>query len=332
MRGLVSGLSLLVVLWGLAGFVMEPRYGETDFFYGPDYRVRTVTEGGPADEAGLQVGDRMVSVDGVPVEDLPMQSRWRTRPVGATADIEVTRDGRPITTAVTFGGLPAERRIRSIRELIVNVAFLGFGLWAYLSVGTPLSLLLVGIGIARGLGSFPGPHLGPRFEGIGASIQWLGLVVTTFLLLRFFLEVPQRRRVVEAGTADRVLWGALLLACGTCLAELVLHPALYMISGFVLLALLLPVYLLLFAMVPWSWLKASKAERRGTGMSLMMLGCIVGLGPVILSLIMENVLGLTIPGRDFIPLVEVAIPLFLALGTIRHASPEGPLPVPPTLS
>jgi len=318
-----SVLGTLVVLWGVAGFVMAPRYGETGFFYGPDYIVRTVLEGSTAEASGMRRGDRVKSVDGVPVEDLPMQSRWRTRPVGATAEVVVDREGRTLTSSVAFGSTPPDRRIRSARELIVNTAFIAFGLWAYLSVGTPLAFLLVGIGLTRGLGSFPGPHLGPRFEGIGASIQMLGILAFTFLLLRFFLEVPRRRKMLETGTAQRVLWGGFLLGCGVCVAELSLHPALYMISGYVLMVLILPVFLLLFVLVPWSWFTASPAERRRTGLNLILFGFLVGLGPVILSLIVQRALGLTFPGSDLLPLVEVAIPLFLALGAIRHAAMVG---------
>lgn len=325
-------LGVLIALWGVMGFVMAPGYGETGFFYGPDYLVRTVMEGSPAESAGIRLGDRVKSVDGVPVETLPMQSRWQTRPVGATAEVVLDREGRTVTSSVTFGGTLPERRIRSTRELIVNIAFIAFGLWAYLSVGTSLAGLLVGIGFARGLASFPGPHLGPRFEGIGASIQMLGILAFTYLLLRLFLEVPRRRKILETGAALRVLWGGFLLGCGVCVAELALHPALYMISGFLLMALVLPVYLLLFVMVPWSWFNATEAERRETGLSLMLVGFLVGLGPVILSLSIQNGLGLTVPGGDFIPLVEVAIPLFLALGAIRHADMEKAPSASPALS
>ena len=319
-------LGFFVALWGVVGFVMERGEGETGFFYGPDYLVRTVMEESPAEAAGVQLGDRVVSIDGTPVEDLPMQSRWRRRPIGATAEVALQRGGEALSIEVVFEEIPVERRVRSVRALIVNLAFIGFGLWAYLSVGTPLAFLLAGICLTRAMASFPGPHLGPRFEGIGASLQAMAIVAFSFLLLRLFLELPKPRRIVQSGTIQKVLWSGLLFTGLLCLAEVALHPALYMILGYILMALILPVYLLLLVLVPWSWVKATAAERRETGLSLMLLGFLVGLGPGILRLAIESTFGLTLPGSDFIPLVEVAIPFFLALGVRRHAENLGAPP------
>ena len=61
---------------------------------------------------------------------------------------------------------------------------------------------------------------------------------------------------------------------------------------------------------------------------LMLIGFLIGLGPVILRLILEGPFGLTIPGSDFIPVVEIAVPFFLALGVVRHAAKgEASLPL-----
>jgi hypothetical protein len=98
-----------------------------------------------------------------------------------------------------------------------------------------------------------------------------------------------------------------------------IHPVWYMVSGFILMALIAPVYLLLFVMVPWSWFNASPVERRSSGLSLMLFGYLVGMVPVILRLILETAMNVPLPGSDWIPMVEVAVPVFLALGVRRHA-------------
>lgn len=317
---MVLTLGIALALWGVSGFILGRRMGETGFFYGPDYVVRSVMEGSAAEAAGIQIGDRVVSVDGIPAQELPMQSRQRERRVGEAATVVVEREGESLALNVRFGEILPEHRVRATRAMVVNLAFLAFGLWAYVSAGTPLALVLAWIGLTRAAGSFPGPHLGPRFEGIAASIQLLGLVAFSYLLLRLFMEVPRRRRILESGKIQKIFMGSMVLALLVCVVEVAIHPAWYMISGFILLALIAPVYLLLFIVVPWSWLNASHGERSDSGLSLMLLGYLVGLGPVILRLLVEAISGVTLPGSDWIPLVEVAVPFFLALGVMRQAS------------
>jgi hypothetical protein len=134
--------------------------------------------------------------------------------------------------------------------------------------------------------------------------------------------------------------GGLAVVALTCIIEVAIHPAWYMVSCFLIMVIILPVYLLLLSVVPWRWFKASRADRRGTGLNLMILGFLLGLGPVILRLAVEAALGLTLPGSDWMPMVELAIPFFLALGVRRHASRPRPdslrpapvvLPHPPRL-
>jgi hypothetical protein len=148
-------------------------------------------------------------------------------------------------------------------------------------------------------------------------------VGSAFLLFRFFLEVPRPWQILRRGKIQKILWGGFIFSGLVCVAELLFHPALYLISGFVLLGLTLPVYLPLLVMVPRSWLRATPEERSNTGMNLMMLAFLVGYGPGIIRLIVENLFGLAIPGSDFIPLTEVAFPLLLASAVIRHGATSG---------
>ena len=68
--------------------------------------VSRVTEGEPADQAGMQPGDVIVAFDGEPVGDTrDLQNRVvATRP-GTTVPIEIVRDGEPLTLDVTIGEL-----------------------------------------------------------------------------------------------------------------------------------------------------------------------------------------------------------------------------------
>ena len=69
------GLAALVSAWGVAGF-LSAASGYTDALYEPDYTIQHVPEGGVLAQGGFQRGDTVVAVEGIPVEDLGMYSRW----------------------------------------------------------------------------------------------------------------------------------------------------------------------------------------------------------------------------------------------------------------
>jgi S1-C subfamily serine protease len=64
--------------------------------------VAGLAEDGPAERAGLRVGDRVVGVGGTPIDDLATLWRrvWATGQAGATVSLELVRDGANVTAAL----------------------------------------------------------------------------------------------------------------------------------------------------------------------------------------------------------------------------------------
>jgi Do/DeqQ family serine protease len=68
--------------------------------------VASVSAGSPAARAGLRTGDVIVALDGAPVDDPNVfDYRFATKPIGATAQIGVLRQGREVTLAIALQGL-----------------------------------------------------------------------------------------------------------------------------------------------------------------------------------------------------------------------------------
>ncbi len=85
----------------------KPRLGVTITDDGqPGSVVSTVTGGTPADRAGVRVGDRIVSLDGQPTDDLD-ELRARVAAAKGTVPLEVERSGQRLTLQVELGGGPA---------------------------------------------------------------------------------------------------------------------------------------------------------------------------------------------------------------------------------
>lgn len=72
----------------------------------PGVAIYSVTEGGPAAKAGLQVGDVFVSADGIEIaEQAQLVSYLSSRAVGDTVVFVIYRNGRNITINVTVGDM-----------------------------------------------------------------------------------------------------------------------------------------------------------------------------------------------------------------------------------
>jgi S1-C subfamily serine protease len=98
---IVNGQSLAKAGLGLTGPAETPT-GDAGAY------VQTIVPGGAADQAGIQVGDRIVAVDGVPVRSFEqLRGAISAFSPGQTVTIEVERGAETVTLQVTLGTLSA---------------------------------------------------------------------------------------------------------------------------------------------------------------------------------------------------------------------------------
>ncbi|MBA3678104.1 MAG: Do family serine endopeptidase [Sphingosinicella sp.] len=77
--------------------------------------IRSVTAGGPADRAGIQQGDVVVTVNNRPVTpDESLAYIVSSLPVGSRAPIEIIRNGQRRTVTITVGERPTEEELARI--------------------------------------------------------------------------------------------------------------------------------------------------------------------------------------------------------------------------
>ena len=66
--------------------------------------VVEVTKGSGADAAGVQAGDRVLAVDDTAVSDSSaLKNYLKDKGIGDTVNLQVERDGKVLTLAVTLG-------------------------------------------------------------------------------------------------------------------------------------------------------------------------------------------------------------------------------------
>jgi hypothetical protein len=315
-------VGLLLVSWGIFGFFDRLQQGRGGFTYF-DYTINYVNSGGAAEKAGLQVGDRVVSVEGIPVETLPLYSRWPhalSRGPGESLDMVVERGGQPLSLEIVYEPTP-----QSIINLRLGVAFIGlsflvFCLWPLVTVRTSNALLLARIGLVAGLATFGiGPYLG-TWDGVASHIQFASMILLVALILQIFLKFPEPKSVGETSWSRWLIFGPWGLFVGCLVLELVYHPALYHTFGGLGSVLLLAYAGLALVAIAHSVIKPPRRGLWASGMGWILLGLLVAVGPSLTVLLATlTIPGLWLPGTGYLPLLFVAIPLSMALAVRTQA-------------
>jgi len=320
---LLLAAAVALTAWGTVGFFERLDDGWGAYTYSPDYIVNFVEPGGPGDQAGLQNGDRVISVEGIPVEQLPLYSRWPRSlapRVGESRRLVVERDGVSLSLDVVYGA--TRRGVVNLRlgAALVVLSFLWFGIWALLTVRTSHALGLAYIGLAAGLAMFGGgPYLG-TWDGVAMHIQTAAMVLWTVLLFRFFLLFPKPKRLGKSRLATWVIYGVWALSLPLLVLELIFHPTLYHTFGPLFSLLMLGYLILALAAVTHTLVKTPRSELRESGMSLILVGLLVAVVPTLVGFIdWAFPRGFSLPGSSYYPLLLVAIPLTMALAVRKQA-------------
>lgn len=306
------GGALALTAWGGVGLYQGLHSGFSGGLYDPEYRVPGVMPGGLADRSGFQAGDRVISVEGRPVEELGMESRWprslATR-IGESRRFVVERAGQRVSLDVVYPPPSAEATRNRLVAAAVGLGFLGFGYWAFLTVGTRDARTLAYIGLAAGVSASLGlgPNLG-SWNGLQHHFATAGNVLMFILLLRFFVEFPAPKRVSESRLAAWLVYGVWACFGAFLLIELAVHPALYYTTGSVAGPLILAYSVLILAAIAHTLVRGPRS-----GMYWILGALLVAVaGPASAA-----ALGVSLPGWAYAALI-LTIPFTMALAVRRR--------------
>lgn len=318
----VFALALVLLVWGTLGFFDRRQFGRGGFTYF-DYTINYVNRGGGAERAGLRVGDRVVSVEGIAVETLPLYSRWPrdlSRRAGESLAMVVERDGETLSFAITYE--PTPRSIINLRLGVaaIGLSFLVFGLWPLLTVRTPQALALAQIGLAAGLATFGvGPYLG-TWDGVASHLQLASLILFSALMLRFFLRFPDAGPIAESRLIGWLVFGPWVLFVGCLVLELAFHPRLYHTFGGPGMFLLLGYATLALAAVIYKLIRTPLRDWWASGLGWILVGLVAALGPSLLMFLGTLMItDLWIPAFNYFPLLVVLIPVTMAVAVRQRA-------------
>ena len=320
-RALMLAGALVIAAWGAVGLYQGLNSGFSGGLYDPEYRVPAIWPGGLADRSGFKPGDRVISVEGRPVEELGMESRWPRSlapRIGESRRFVIERKGERIPVDVVYPRPSAAAVNNRIRAALIGLAFLGFGLWAFLTVRTRHARTLAHIGLAAGVGASLGlgPNLG-SWNGMQGHVATAAGVLMFILLLRFFVTFPRPKPLSESRIAAWLIYGAWGCLIVFLIVELIVHPALYYTTGSVVFPFQMACAVLILAAIIHTLVKAPGAELRASGMYLILAGLLVPIAATVMLIASR----LNLPGWTN-AVVIAAIPMTMTLAVRRQARPE----------
>ena len=318
--GLVAA-GAVVALWGVLGLVELGNWTYEGYRKNPSFEVIQVDEGAPADRAGLQVGDKLLTSGGISVTDAHSLSRRPRAAIGSTRVYEVARDSEELEIEITFEQLPPRYMALGWAAISIGLCFVGFGLWAFLTNPSGGTRLLAIVCVFLGLAFCEGPY----FESYAARTI-TGMIVTTLVvlgfasLLHFMLVFPKPKRFLVRSGARLLLYAPAFSLALFILYRIAFQPdatsglnrfTSLFVNGFFIFYFGLSV-----ASMIVSFRRATPEERSALGLDFVLFSTLVGLLPMAISAVIRAAApDVVLPGQEFYFLTMVLIPVSLALAT-----------------
>jgi hypothetical protein len=289
-----------------------------------------VDPGGPAEQAGLREGDRILTMGGIPPADLEALRRQPRTEVGGTRVLVVERTdeatGLPTTEniEITYSQLPARERTLEIVGGVIGLVFLLSGLLVFFKAPSTPSLLfaIVGFGFAGFL--LPSPYVGSfGLQAFLSTVFFVAFMTAFASLFHLLLVFPKRKRVMEKKNAGKLIY--------VPVAAFALLGIIRIIPGFPADRILMPatIFLVLIFMgylalsivaLIHSFVTAAPQERAVEGLNFMLAGVVIGLLPLTCLMVAGMFVRTDLlPGTDFLFLTLVLIPISFALALLKGA-------------
>lgn len=293
-----------------------------------DNVVVRIDPGSPAEQAGFQTGDRIVTNGGIDVTDAKALAR-RPRPApGDTREFTVARDGANQTLTLTYTAMPSRNWALGVCGLLIGLAFVVFGMRPYLrSAGGP-EKLFVAASLCLGFAFIGWPYTGSyairtALAAVLVPVIYIGLA----LLVHFLSTFPKRVPWLDRAGMRTLLYAPAVAFAAFVLFTIVVQPRATsglnafgrIFSGVVVAGYFVSAILVLVR----QYGRASAQQRQQLGLNIMVGAVVVALLPVILAIV-TNVLApkAVLPGSDFYFLTFILLPIGLSVAVVRAQALE----------
>lgn len=312
---------VVFILWGIFGLMDSNNYVAYGYQTNDDNGIVYVEPGSPAETAGMQIGDIIKTNGGIDADNYKELSK-RDRPkAGDVRAYVVERNGEDVSIELTFTGLSEKDKSLNMVAFIIGLLFILIGLWSYYKFKTTLSYAFAIFTITFGFIFMNGPYIAPGLlDNLVNSVDTAIVFFSFAFLLNYLLQYPPESK------PQKLLYLPAILAALVSLGLNFLQPdgsGMLNKSIRIFFALVI-IFYFLSSLVTFikKYMRSSAEERNTKGLTMMLLGTLIGLLPILIYFTMGTLSpGIQLPGDDYIFITFLAIPLFftLALSKVSKA-------------
>lgn len=307
--------AVVVILWAILGVLDINKATQVGYDTDGNNTITQVYDGGPAKAAGLQVGDYLVSVDGIYTTDAATFSKLPRPTLGQVRTFLVKRGEEEVSMDIASGPLLQRTKNIGYAATLISLCYIGFTLMAYLARQNRATLVLAFMGAALGIAFAGGPYISsPGARSIVNTVVSFIVVFGVGSLLHFLLVFPSPREFINKTNATKILYApALVFGLLVAYRQLLTPEATNTLNTItsVLAGLVFGGYLVgSIVVMLQNYNRASAEARDAQGLNTIMIGTLVGMLPVALVTVIGIFSPQTVlPGQDFYFLTLILIPV-----------------------
>ncbi|HJX91436.1 MAG TPA: PDZ domain-containing protein [Pyrinomonadaceae bacterium] len=329
-------LAAVAFIWGVLGTLDIRNIPFTGYVLSPDRVVTLVRENSPAAAAGIKVGDTVTKIDGIAVADLGSLIAQPRPAINSSGSVSVKRGAATEETlTLKYGSQPMVDLIANFgAATLTGLAFLILGLLVYVKNPTRLSTMFCSLSLMFAVVLFNTPDLASSvLRRLAAGATFFLIAMLFAAVLDYCLSYPKTKKIIAGRTWLRQAIYVVAGAFGVMVATIFITTPLMTPVRSTLLSLgfgtIFGGYILLSVIaVIHSYIKASSQQRSTTGLNLMLLGMLIGFGPILLSILVHTIsphMG-ELPGERFYGITLLAIPIGLAMALVKLMSAPADVP------
>jgi membrane-associated protease RseP (regulator of RpoE activity) len=325
----VTRLSICVTaafvgLLQILSVIQMPDHPYSGYRTGTTRVVNELSPGGPAAQAGIRIGDRILQIGGIAADDARRLDAQPRAEVGESRELVVERNGRQVVASLTYGALPAMDRVGYLASSLTGMCFLGFGVWAMARIPRASTTLLALAGIGLGAAFVNMPYFdSPAVRAVQEALLVPAAMFGFVFLLHFTLVFPAPKRLIGRRFALPALYGPpVLVAVGYLLAAwlgagLSDGPRQSMLIAALIVVMV--AFALSVAALVHGYVTAEASFRSAWGLNALLVCMVLGLAPLVPTAIALIAPRVVLPGAEYYDVVWVLIPLALGRAAVRQA-------------
>ncbi len=317
---------VLFIIWGILGLMDAKNYTFTGYTTDDNWEVIKIEEGGPAEAAGMQLGDVIKSNGGIAVTDTKaLRDRDRAQ-IGEVREFVIDRNGEEVVLQVTFAEMPEKNKTNNTVGFVLGLLFVVLGMYASHKFKSDLSTAFGIFAVCFGFIFLNGPYIASNLLGSIVAIVTGAIFLMAFTSLAYYmLRYPPESAFLQ-GKNCKLLYAPMVLLFLFIIVLEILQPdasgTLNMVLRLLFGAFIIGYFLIALVTLIKKYMHASAEDRASKGLNMMLLGVIIGIVPILIEFTIITISPKTeVPGSDYLFYTFAAIPIFFtwALYKLRSA-------------